>query len=70
MKKKCAVLRVDGVFLFNLEPGDLEDEDDEDGYDLTTEGHDRIVAKFIAEHPNLNDEHLEIVDVKVEDEDD
>lgn len=62
---KCAMLRVEGVFLFHIEPGDL------DGYGgLTSAAHDRIVDRFIADNPGLDREELEIVDVEVVDEDD
>ena len=63
---KWAKLRVEGVFLFRVESGDLED----DGISLTKAGHERIVYRFIAENPALNREDLDVVDVRLVDEDD
>jgi hypothetical protein len=58
---KDIIVRIEGSFLFAIEPGDLED----DGISLTSAGHDRAVERFIAEYPELNRADLEIVDVDI-----
>lgn len=63
---KDIIVRIEGSFLFSIEPGDLDD----DGISLTSAGHARAVKRFVAEYPELNREDLEIVDVEIWDEND
>lgn len=58
---KDIIVRIEGSFLFSIEPGDVDD----DGISLTSAGHDRAVERFLAEYPELNREDLEIVDVEI-----
>lgn len=63
---KDIIVRIEGSFLFSIQPGDLDDEDGS----LTSAGQNRAVERFIAEYPELNREDLEIVRIETWDEDD